>query len=628
MQETYKELTREDIHEYFELYKKHVDKISSHEESLYIETDREKWVENYIARSNAIREAYVDNTRINAELEIYFSDHLPLTDEIADALYDELMALPVDTYDDPFYAVKLCNNLIDVYRERNDLNRLIRLYNRLGYESQLAMIVGYKEYGKLAYDTYLKIIAQRDKYASFDDFETRRTFFVAYYNIICLMPTHGIITVDKAFRFFEEEIDFFYSPKVRDLDSDNPELDMIMGITKTRILRFENIIPEADESTKLAFCRLAKKVYEEECNNTGSEYQIGYEALLAYYRAQVLEHRMSYSDAIEYLLIYYRKRKQMLKAETVGRNFRRSKEYYFQTSFPETMITIWLKDRRVSQETRDNTIKELIHSEKEYFNQITRAKDVHLINRDLTYFTFLTLNLLESKEAKEAAVLDVILERQIQTFFHSYMVADLSVMIAKSILENKPSLLKAMYPGEEEENIRNKSVEILEFVKKAALFHDIGKNRITTVINMQYRRLFDEEFELIKKHPAIGADSVDEDFDAYHDVILGHHKFYDCTKGYPERYNPSESKVKTVIDIISICDSLDAGTDYYGRNYSTRKYFSDVLGELREGAGTRYNPDIVDLFDKDPALSESIDNLLTKNREYRYFELVKTHLQN
>ncbi|MBQ3890173.1 MAG: hypothetical protein II740_02345, partial [Lachnospiraceae bacterium] len=111
-------------------------------------------------------------------------------------------------------------------------------------------------------------------------------------------------------------------------------------------------------------------------------------------------------------------------------------------------------------------------------------------------------------------------------------------------------------------------------------------------------------------------------------VILGHHKWYDGSSGYPEKYDTSTSKVKSIIDIISICDSLDAGTDFYGRNYAKKKTFQDVLEELKEGAGTHYNPDFVALISDDSELYNEINDLLSVNRENYYFDLVKIHLQS
>ena len=50
--------------------------------------------------------------------------------------------------------------------------------------------------------------------------------------------------------------------------------------------------------------------------------------------------------------------------------------------------------------------------------------------------------------------------------------------------------------------------------------------------------------------------------------------------------------------------------------------------KLKEGAGTRYNPDFVALISDDSELYNEINDLLSVNRENYYFDLVKIHLQS
>lgn len=621
MAENIIKLTPEVIKEFFKTYKTHVNKVNVFGEFIYTEKDRNSWIIGYMARSNAIREAYVDNTRIGGYFDLYFSGKLELDLDSAIAIFDELMDLDISVYDDAFYAVGFCNALIDYFKERSDLERLLRLYERLGLEVVIACKMGSREYAKIAYYTFLKIIAHRDKYASFEDFKVRRTFFRAYLNIITHMPALNVISIDKALTFLNEAVDFYESSKVQDIDSDSDELKETIFNCKKSLLIHEALITEAKDETIREFCKLARLVYHEECNTLQNEMNISSETLLANYRALVLERRCTYTDAVEYLMAYYRLRKEKNLLHLSKEGPALCNEFFSQTRLCESLIFDWLKNPKVSEDLRLSYTRILIEGENEYFNKVGNTYHTAQVNFCMTDWCFKTLNLLESVGQKEEALINVILKRQIQTFFHSYMVAKLSTMLTKSVLEKNRNLLGdyllSMTDG-----------QILNYVRKCALFHDIGKNRITQIINTQYRPLTDDEFTLIKRHPGIGADSVDEEFDAYHDVILGHHKWYDGSNGYPEKYDTSTSKVKSIIDIISICDSLDAGTDFYGRNYAKKKTFEDVLEELKEGAGTRYNPDFVALLTDDTDLYSQVNDLLSVNRENYYFDLVKIHLQS
>ena len=121
--------------------------------------------------------------------------------------------------------------------------------------------------------------------------------------------------------------------------------------------------------------------------------------------------------------------------------------------------------------------------------------------------------------------------------------------------------------------------DLVGFVRRCALIHDIGKTKITDIVNTQGRRLWDSEFIGIKHHPGFGADMLKKDSNLmrYCDVVLGHHKFYDGTAGYPESFDNTKSAYRIIVDLITICDCIDAATDHLGRNYKRAKEHDIIL---------------------------------------------------
>ena len=75
------------------------------------------------------------------------------------------------------------------------------------------------------------------------------------------------------------------------------------------------------------------------------------------------------------------------------------------------------------------------------------------------------------------------------------------------------------------------------------------------------------------------------------------------------------SPLRIVIDILTICDALNAGTDKSGRCYREPKDFSIVLSELITDSGTKYNTSVVNLFLNDMDLAYKVDKLISKDRE-------------
>ena len=74
-----------------------------------------------------------------------------------------------------------------------------------------------------------------------------------------------------------------------------------------------------------------------------------------------------------------------------------------------------------------------------------------------------------------------------------------------------------------------------------------------------------------------------------------------------------------MVDIITVVDSLDAGTDNIGRSYAAAKTFTDLVGELRQWSGTRYAPAVVALFD-DPDFCKETEQFLLDSRRKSYVE--------
>ena len=101
----------------------------------------------------------------------------------------------------------------------------------------------------------------------------------------------------------------------------------------------------------------------------------------------------------------------------------------------------------------------------------------------------------------------------------------------------------------------------------------------------------------------------------YADIAAGHHKTYDGLYGYPHEFDYYRTPNKIFIDLVRICDSFDAATDYLGRSYAKNKTFEQVLKELQMGSGACYSKEMTDLIVKSPSLQQELEKLLLHDRE-------------
>lgn len=121
----------------------------------------------------------------------------------------------------------------------------------------------------------------------------------------------------------------------------------------------------------------------------------------------------------------------------------------------------------------------------------------------------------------------------------------------------------------------------------AAHLHDIGKIGIPDAILHKKGRLTNEDWEIIKKHPQIGAEILSK---SYHlnelkEIVLNHHERFDG-KGYP--HGLKAEKIPVGSRIIAICDSIDAitSTRYYRKAHS----FEFCYDEIEKNLGIIYDP--------------------------------------
>ncbi len=130
-------------------------------------------------------------------------------------------------------------------------------------------------------------------------------------------------------------------------------------------------------------------------------------------------------------------------------------------------------------------------------------------------------------------------------------------------------------------------------LRRASEFHDIGKLVIDLSCIQKPGKLTAEEWELIKKHPEVGANIVEplKFMERECKIIRHHHEKIDGT-GYPDGIGGDELDLLT--RIITVADSFDAMTSR--RNYRRNLSTVDAVAELRRCAGTQFDPELVEAF--------------------------------
>lgn len=131
-------------------------------------------------------------------------------------------------------------------------------------------------------------------------------------------------------------------------------------------------------------------------------------------------------------------------------------------------------------------------------------------------------------------------------------------------------------------------------IRTAGLLHDIGKILIPDDVLEKQERLTNLEWETIKRHPEVGYQILNSSSETSElaEIILQHHERHDG-KGYPMGLEGTQ--IETAAKIIMIADAFDAMT--CERPYRRALSVEDSLKEIRENAGTQFDPKISRIFE-------------------------------
>lgn len=157
---------------------------------------------------------------------------------------------------------------------------------------------------------------------------------------------------------------------------------------------------------------------------------------------------------------------------------------------------------------------------------------------------------------------------------HSKRVSEYAYMLAKSL---------------------DLDLQEIEWIRLAASMHDIGKIGIPESILCKPDKLTKEEFEVMKKHPVIGARILNpiKPLEKVANLVLYHHEYWDGS-GYPNKL--SKNEIPLGARIVCIVDAFQAMTS--NRPYRATLPQEEAIKRLRDGKEKQWDPELVELFIK------------------------------
>jgi HD-GYP domain-containing protein (c-di-GMP phosphodiesterase class II) len=133
-------------------------------------------------------------------------------------------------------------------------------------------------------------------------------------------------------------------------------------------------------------------------------------------------------------------------------------------------------------------------------------------------------------------------------------------------------------------------------VRQTAPLHDVGKIAIPDTVLLKPGRLTDEEFEVVKTHAVLGARVLaggeTDLLQTAERIARSHHERWDGT-GYPDALAgadiPLEGRLVHVADVFDVL--------VHERPYKESWTVEAAAEEIRRGAGTQFDPEVVRAFE-------------------------------
>lgn len=605
----------ESINRMYEEYQKDHTHVLDIETKLVNAKDEDEFLALLNEKSAYYRKRYEANKK-NFEENLYpfLSGEKDLTKPVADAFFDNAVKMLLADTNDAMLGTDMFLKLIDFYKKIGDRNREIesRFYAGVTYSDRF-----YTKYNKIAWSYYASNLITSKEYNSIDNWETKKRVAFSYFNLLSNPDVSSDADMYEIIENYKKVDAFFREIDLVELGKHKEGLDTLLEETQMALL--DAFYEAKCEPSKELITIFEKKMHLNEYSVDDITLPAQTYAAVVYYN--VIKKYISISEGVNHLFEKYVADDKNIDYSAFM--FYESDAYLYQMKYMQLIIGMIGK---AGDTMKLSKIKERMLSDFEKLNvNVPYIGNNAYLDYDLTNILNRILKITADENKSIELVVEVLLRRNVMTYIHSTMVSQIAVLIAERLIEAKPELFYNLLKTKRRDEVHNQKDYLLDYIHKAALLHDIGKTRISDIINLQTRKLSDAEFDIIKDHPALGLDIISGTAleNKFGDVVIGHHKWYNNENGYPLEANPKTSR-KIIIDIITLADCIDAATDTLGRNYTNpKKLIPIVLAEFTSDDNSRYNKEVVDIIASSPKLLKDLDYITGDGRVSIYYNMYR-----
>lgn len=615
-------MTRDEVKQLYQCYRANQEKVKSTEEGLLSVADREQWLNKLTEKSTALREMYRENEALlERTVRPYLKKEKELSPEIASEFLEQITDMIINCESDFVLLTEMLQLLCEYFEQTGMLSEqvLSTFFLATSYADRAN-----PEYSSYAMKYYGEVCEFSDKYAEFDDWDVRRRILFSHYNLLANFYYSDSKAYQNLIDVWEQTERFCLSEDVRRLDADKIPPEEFLEECRDSVKW--NITSNYQYPAPALIDYVGRRFVSPEISADNLTGQKSADAVI-YIWYRYWSGEIDCNDCVRLLFRYYCSNDKTIDYSRM--DFYSCEEYQTQIAFMQECLR-YLGMPECDMPEKASVLSAMKKDFKRLYENVPYLSSNGLMNADMIEILHQLLRLVTDEDEAMTYIREVIIRRNTMTLIHSTMVAKLTATVMDALITKAPELFLELSGAQDTAQVQARRDELLQYAKTAAAIHDIGKIWISDIINLQTRRLNDEEFRMIQQHPELGNNIIKNTLleEKYSDIILGHHRTFDGTGGYPKEYDVSDSPRKILIDLITICDCIDAATDTLGRNYTSgKRWIPELSNELLQDGGRRYNPVLVDFICSDSELCSTLQDMTGPGRIQAYYDIYRLYLQ-
>ncbi len=585
-------------------------------DSIFLIHDHDRWVKFFYKRARINTAIYNSNKLCTDSIKAIIQQPWAKTDTAVcrtffNAFFDNYVK---NKSTDPFELIDMCDRIESIQSSLPDSLKFTNYLNAWRGASyfQIWNITKDREHLQKSYDYYkMCTIPEAKRYAN------SQSFYIMCMAALCIhhYTINGIeTTTDLRHRIRDLRI---YIKHHHDFFDQNPK--NYNSVVKRLNAADENLIRNiymVDTTTlpKKTANRMMRKLVAANLRNLNLTDQTFLRTALM----RIHLNETTPKEVLEQFLPRYKK----AMAEMQGKRFSSSEFSQHLTPYSTLFYLNDIAD--IPYRKKRKNVLMMCHDIETAFQHRSDQQAVTNFVKDLNiYVTYSRITKYLKPKERIDFLTNLSVSTNVTTYAHLVHVSKIATTLTASIIDHQPELLTGYLGCKTANSVKRHKQQILNYVRKAAIYHDLGKNAIIPVVDNDYRPITDMEYQIIKRHPEMGVKylKLDQQLGKYHDTTRGHHKWYNGKGGYPDNFDNTTSPYRIMIDIITLSDCMQAATERIGRNYKNQKTLENVMGEFRRDAGTRYNPNLIKFIDTNPELAQELNNLLNDGWVEIYYNI-------